>query len=130
MGKENFKTIVINTIGNLGKEELSISILAPTFEKNVENIPMIDADAYRLAYQLKKAQVFAIFIRDLEFQVEKEVKPETNSKIVIPEEYHDFLDLFSKKDLNTLSAYQKYDHKIILEEEQKHSFAFLYKMSL
>ena len=91
---------------------------------------MIGADAYHLACQLKGAQVFAICIRNLEFQVEKKARPETNPKTVVPEEYHDLLDVFSKKDSDTLLPHQKYDHKIILEEEQKHGHAPLYKMSL
>ena len=130
MGKQNSKTIVINIFGNSGKEELPTSILAPTFGKDVEDIAMIGADAYCLACQLKGAQVFAISIRDLEFQAEKEARPETNPKTVVPEEYHDLLDVFSKKNSDTLPPYQKYDYKIILEEEQKHGHALLYKMLL
>ena len=56
-------------------------------------------------------------MRDLEFQAVKKAKPETNPKNVIPEKYHDFLDLFSKKNSDTLRPHRKYDHKIILEEE-------------
>ena len=44
---------------------------------------MIGADAYYLAWQLKGAQIFASSIRVLEFQAEKEVKPETNLKIIV-----------------------------------------------
>ena len=43
-------------------------------------------------------------------------KPETNPRSIVPEKYHDFLDVFSKKDSDMLFLYQKYDHKIILEE--------------
>ena len=77
---------------------------------------MIGADAYRTACKLKGAQVFAVSIRDLEYQAEKEAKPETNLRSIVPEEYHDLLDVFSKKDFDTLPPHQKYDHKIILEE--------------
>ena len=38
--------------------------------------------------------------------------------------------MFSKKDLDTLPSHRKYDYKIILEEEQKHGYVLLYKMSL
>ena len=69
-------------------------------------------------------------MKDLEFQAEKEARPETNPKTVVPKKYHDFLDVFLKKDLDTLPAHRKYNHKIILEEEQKHGHAPLYKMSL
>ena len=50
--------------------------------------------------------------------------------IVVPKEYHDFLDMFSKKNKDILPLHQKYNYKIILEEEQEHGYAFLYKMSL
>ena len=93
------------------------SILAPTFEKNVKDIAMISADAYCLACQLKSAQVFAISIRDLEFQAEKKARPKKNPKTVILEEYHDLLDVFLKKNLDILPSYQKYDLKMKLEEE-------------
>ena len=48
MKKQNSKTIVINTLSNLDKKELSILILAPIFGKNVKNVAMIGADAYCL----------------------------------------------------------------------------------
>ena len=100
IGKQNFKTVDINTLGNSGKEKLPTSTLAPIFRKNVEDVAMIGPDAYHLPQQLKRAQVFAILIRDLEFQAaEKQAKPETNSKTVVIEEYHDFFDMFSKKRL-------------------------------
>ena len=41
-----------------------------------------------------------------------------------------FWNVFSKKNSDTLLPYRKYDHKIILEEDQKYGHAPLYKMSL
>ena len=38
MGKQKFKTIVINNISNLGKEELPTLTLALTFEKNIQDV--------------------------------------------------------------------------------------------
>lgn len=60
---------------------------------------MIDADAYYAACKLKRAQVFIISIRDLEFQAAKKVRLETNLKSVILEKYYDLLYVFSKKKL-------------------------------
>ena len=68
-------------------------------------------------------------MRDLEYQAEKEAKPETDPKTVIPAKYHNRLDVFFKKNSDTLPLRQKYDHKIILEEEQKYGHIPLYKMS-
>ena len=93
------------------------------------DVAMIGADAYCAACRLKRAQVFAVSMRDLEYQAEKEAKPEIDPRSIVSEEYHDLLDVFSKKDSDTLPPHQKYDHKIILEEQQKHGHAPLYKMS-
>ncbi len=38
------------------------------------------------------------------------------------------MDVFSKKNSDILPSQQKYDHKIILEEEQKYGHTPLYKM--
>ena len=101
--------------------------------KEVE-VVMIGADAYYVACRLKEAQVFAVSMTDLEYQVEKEAKPKTNPRTIILAEYHDlldvFLDIFSKKNSDTLPLHQKYNHKIILEKEQKHNYAPLYKILL
>ena len=67
ISKQNSKTVVINNFENLGKKKLSISKLAPIFGKNVKNIVIIGANAYCLACQLKKTQVFTISIKNLEF---------------------------------------------------------------
>ncbi len=100
----------------------------PLSTKKVD-VAMIGADTYRTACKLKEAQVFAVSMRDLEYQAENEARPETDPRNVVPEEYHDLLDVFFKKDSDTLPLYRKYDHKIILEEKQKHGYAPLYKIS-
>ena len=46
------------------------------------------------------------------------------------QEYYNFLNIFSKKDSDTLPLHQKYDHKIHLEEEQKPGHIPLYKIFL
>ncbi len=67
-------------------------------------------------------------MKDLEFQAAKEARPETDPKSIVLEEYHDLLNMLSKKDLDTLPSHQIYDHKIMIDEEQKHSHAPPYKM--
>ena len=113
------------------KKQLPVFILAIKISdpkaKDID-IAMIGIDAYCAAYYLKKAQVFALSMRDIQYQAEKDARAENNPKSVIPYKYHDFLDIFPKKDLDTLSSHQKYDHKIYLEEEQKPGFAPVYKI--
>lgn len=67
-------------------------------------------------------------MRDLEYKEEKEARRETNLRTVVTLEYHDLVNIFSKKDSDTLFLYQKYDHKIILEEKQKYDHTSFYKM--
>ena len=77
---------------------------------------MVGVDAYRTTCKLKEVWIFAISMRDLEYQTEKEARPDTNSRSIVPKRYHDLLDIFSKKGSNILLSNRKYDHKIILEE--------------
>ena len=49
---------------------------------------------------------------------------------MVPEEYHKFLDVFSKEASNTLSKHSKYDHRIqFLEGYKDHGNSFLQAMS-
>lgn len=84
---------------------------------DIVDVAIINVDTYYAACNLKEAQVFAVSMKDLEFQATKEARPETDPKCVVLKEYYDFLDVFSKKDSDTLLPYWKYDHKIIIEEE-------------
>lgn len=56
-------------------------------------------------------------MRDLKYQAKKKVRSETNLNSIIQEKYHNHLNIFSKKDLSIFPLYQKYNQKIILEEE-------------
>ena len=127
--KQKLKTVVISLLDNSVKKDLPIPSQTSTLGTKKIDVAMIDVDAYYAACRLKEAQVFAVSMRNLEYQAEKEAKSETELRTVVPAEYHDLLDIFSKKNSDTLPPHQKYDHKIILEEEQKHSHAPLYKMS-
>ncbi len=102
---------------NLVKKTCQFPPRIPPLSTKKVDIAIIGVDAYCTACRLKRAQVFAVSMRDLEYQAEKEARPETNPRSVVPEEYHDLLDVFSKKNSDTLLPHQKYDHKIILEKE-------------
>ena len=116
MDKQKPKTIIISSFDNSGIEGLPIRTQVSILSINKVDVAIIGANAYRATYKFKRAQVFAISMRDLEYQAEIKAKPETNLRSVIPKEYHDLLDIFSKKDFDTLPPHRKYNHKIILEE--------------
>ena len=56
----------------------------PTLGTKEVDVAIIDTDAYHVAYRLKKAQVFAVSMRDLEYQAEKKTRPETDLRTVVP----------------------------------------------
>ena len=47
----------------------------------------------------------------------------------IPPEYHEFTDLFSKKEANKLPVHRSYDHAIPLERRKAPPFGPIYKLS-
>ena len=66
----------------------------------------------------QRAKIFAISIRDIKYQLNKTTKPPTDPKTVVPVEYHDFLDVFSKDISDNLRSYRKYNHKIELLKDK------------
>lgn len=95
--------------------------------KNID-IAKINTDTYCAACCLKKTQVFTISIRDIEYQVDKKARALTNQKSVMPQEYYNFLDVFSKINSVTFFSYQKYNYKIYSKKEQELDYVFLFKM--
>ena len=77
----------ISNLDNSDKKELPVSI---TVTKKLDpktkdiDIAMIDADVYCVNCCLKRAQVFAIAMRNIQYQVKKEARAETDPKSVIP----------------------------------------------
>lgn len=66
---------------------------------------MIGANAYYVACCLKKTQVFAVSMKNIQYQVEKKVRTKTNAKSIVHKKYHDFLNIFLKKNLDIFSLY-------------------------
>ena len=93
------------------------------------DIKMIDTAPFTL--NMKKGnKIFAIFI----WQIEKALNPELklsklNIKVILPFKYHDLIDVFFKQTANELFLHWLYDHKIVLESEQKLEYTPLYNMS-
>ena len=66
----------------------------------------------------RKADIFAISMQDIEYQLNKTTKPPTDPKTVVPTEYHDLIDVFSKDVSDTLRPYGKYNHRIKLLKDK------------
>lgn len=47
----------------------------------------------------------------------KKARAKTNLKSVIPQKYHNYLNIFLKKNFATLFPYQKYDNKVYFTKE-------------
>lgn len=120
----------INSLDISNKNKLPVLLaVIITSKSKTKDIPMISTDDYCAACYLKKVQVFHISMRNIQYQTKKKTRAETNPKCVVPQEYHNFLNVFSKKDLDTLFLHQKYDHKIYLEKKYKPNHVSFYKMS-
>ena len=63
--------------------------------------------------------------------IEKALAPKTevNPADKLPEEYHEFLDVFSKKEANQLPPHRPYDHKVPLKPGSSPPYQQMYGMS-
>ena len=107
------------------------AILTPTKDsaKPLE-LAMVGAAPFQYFTKQKGAEIFGISMRDLEYQLKKTEKPVTDPATVVPECYHEFLDVFSKEESDKVSPHSKYDHKIKLVNGGKdHGQAALCGMS-
>lgn len=95
-----------------------------------KHLAFIDAAPFQYLAKQKDVEIFTISMQDIEYQLSKTAKTLTDPKTVVPEEYHEFLDVFSKKASDTLTPHSKYDHQIrLLEGYRHHGHSSLSKMS-
>ena len=94
------------------------------------NLAFIGGAPFTYLAKQKDVEIFAISMRDIEYQLEKATKTPTDPKTMVPEEYHEFLDVFSKEASDTLSEHSKYDHRIrFLKGYKNHGNSSLRAMS-
>ena len=71
-----------------------------------------------------------ILIKNIKYQLNKTAKTPTDPKLVVPKEYHKFLNVFLKEASDTLLPHSKYDHQTYLLKGYKdHGNSLLSKMS-
>ena len=83
------------------------------------NLIFIGGAPFTYLAKQKDIEIFAISMRDIEYQLKKAIKTPMDPKTVVSEKYHEFLDVFSKEASDTLSEHSKYDHKIRFMEDYK-----------
>ena len=87
IGETSSRKATISSLDSSDKKKLLDPI--PAIKKSEHkakdiDIAMIGANVYRAACRLKEAQVFAVLMRDIQYQAEKEARAETNLKSVVP----------------------------------------------
>jgi hypothetical protein len=72
-------------------------------------------------------ELFAVSLQDINKALEEKVPTDPRTKL--PPEYHEFLDVFSRKEADRLPPHRTYDHKIKITKKEGHGFGPLYGMS-
>ena len=72
-------------------------------------------------------KVFTVSLRNIEKALES--KKHFDPAVKLLKEYHQFLDVFSRQEADTLPVHWSYDHKILLEDRKQLTFEALYSMS-
>ena len=98
-------------------------------EEEPFQLAMIGAAPFQYLTKQKGVEVFAISMRDIEYQLNKDKKTLIDPATKISECYYNFLNVFLKESFNTLSAYSKHNHVICLLSEKDYSQAALKGMS-
>jgi hypothetical protein len=99
-------------------------------ESTIE-IHSIAAASFNTLSGQKDVKIFAVFMKNLEIQLKKQDNNKViDSKSIMSQEYHDFLNVFFKKKADILSSHRKHDHRIKLEKdhESNHEYASLYNL--
>ena len=85
--------------------------------KNPVDVCVISACAFDMLRKQEGTEVFAISVRDIEEYDRKRAADTVDPKEKLPEEFHEYLDVFSKEGSNKLSPHRPFDHKIELTKE-------------
>ena len=90
---------------------------------------MINAAAYLWACQLPGSQSFQLSFLKKGIFANSAAKLDAPDLTSIPEEYHEFADVFSQGKVETLPAHHSYDLKINLEEGAEPPPGCIYSLS-
>ena len=90
-------------------------------------INFIGAVAFAHLTNRHKLQVHAILVRDVNLAINS-LRMREEWKSLIPDKYHEFIDLFSEKATEKLPPHQPHDHLIPLLEGKSPPYCPLYGM--
>jgi len=92
------------------------------------NISFIGAGAFAYLTKRRKLKAHSLSIYEVNVAINK-TRTKEDWKSLIPNEYHEFIDLFSEKDAEKLPPHRPYDHTIPLTEGKTPPYGPLYGMS-
>lgn len=108
--EKSSKKALISSFNNSDIKESPVSGLAIIkSEPKAKNIciTIIGADIHCRTCCLKEALVFAVSMKDIQYEAEKEARAMNDAKSLVPLEYHDFFHVFSKIRLRYSSSILK-----------------------
>ena len=102
---------------HLPQQNPSVSDETPKLSDSIPRISLIGAAAFMRASKRSGTQCFSIHLSDPKLSARSaSVSDEAPDLSRIPEEYHDYADVFSKAEASKLAPHRPYDLQINLEE--------------
>src|SRR5882762_2720090 len=93
------------------------------------DISLVNAVAYLRACELPGTQQFTLNLKDFSARASSTSQSTPADLSSIPEEYHDFADVFDKVKADTLAPHRPYDLKINLDENSIPPLGHMYSLS-
>jgi len=93
------------------------------------DISLVNAVAYLRACELPGTQQFTLNLKDISARASSTSDSPPNDLSSVPEEYHDFADVFDKAKADTLAPHRPYDLKINLDEDSTPPLGHMYSLS-
>lgn len=103
------------------------SELDPVPASKKVDICMIGAAPFNVLSKRRNCRVFAVSLHEIEEALKE--KEEIDPRLIVPPEYHDLIDVFSKKDAKKLPLYRPYDHTVPIKPGKIAPFEALRGMS-
>ncbi len=119
--------LVLETLSSISISTVSVLIFSTSSSSKHLKIYAIDSASFLRLARKKNHDLFVIFMRNIDKALK--ITPSVDSVTLLPLEYHDFLDVFSRELTNTLSERRLYDYKIQLQKNKTSTFEPLYDMS-